>query len=83
MHSPHATWETSLVIPETAKPIDQQTLDALLRIEELLTQLLGQRNVVTVEGNLSDLITDITPSLMGSHSVEQAQKSTPKPKKTK
>lgn len=43
MHSPHATWETSLVIPETVKTVDQQTLDALLRIEELLTQLLGQR----------------------------------------
>lgn len=43
MHSPNATWETSLVIPETAKPIDQQTLDALLRIEVLMEQLLGQR----------------------------------------
>ena len=40
MHSPNATWETSLVIPETAKPIDQQTLDALLRIEELLKYFL-------------------------------------------
>jgi hypothetical protein len=36
MHSPHATWETGLVIPETSKPIDVQTLDVLLRIEEQL-----------------------------------------------
>jgi hypothetical protein len=40
MHSPDATWETTLVIPETAKPIDVQTLDALLRIEELLQKLV-------------------------------------------
>jgi hypothetical protein len=40
MHSPDATWETGLVIPETSKPIDVQTLDALLRIEELLTKLV-------------------------------------------
>jgi hypothetical protein len=39
MHSPDATWETTLVIPETAKPIDVQTLDALLRVEKTLEAL--------------------------------------------
>jgi hypothetical protein len=39
MHSPDATWETGLVIPETSKPIDVQTLDVLLRIEEQLVLL--------------------------------------------
>jgi hypothetical protein len=37
MHSPHATWETGLVIPEAVKSVEEQTLDALLRIEALLT----------------------------------------------
>jgi hypothetical protein len=46
MHSPDATWETTLVIPETAKPIDVQTLDALLRIEELLTNILQTQQVL-------------------------------------
>jgi hypothetical protein len=40
MHSPHATWETTLVIPETTKPIDVQMLDALLRIEAQLERLI-------------------------------------------
>jgi hypothetical protein len=62
MHSPDATWETGLVIPETTKPIDVQTLDALLRIEVLLEELLGQRNVVAVSGDLSDLLSDIEPT---------------------
>jgi hypothetical protein len=50
MHSPDATWETTLVIPETAKPIDVQTLDALLRIEEQLFAIgkaITARTVIT------------------------------------
>jgi hypothetical protein len=39
MHSDDATWETTLVIPETARPIDVQTLDALLRVEKTLEAL--------------------------------------------
>jgi hypothetical protein len=39
MHSDNATWETTLVIPETARPIDVQTLDALLRVEKTLEAL--------------------------------------------
>jgi hypothetical protein len=39
MHSPHATWETGLVIPETSKPVDVQMLDTLLRIEKTLEML--------------------------------------------
>jgi hypothetical protein len=50
MHSNHATWETTLVIPEATKTVEEQTLDAVLRIEVLLEQLLGQRNVVTLSG---------------------------------
>ncbi|MHC2284448.1 hypothetical protein [Bradyrhizobium barranii] len=72
MHSPHATWETSLVIPETAKPIDQQTLDALLRIEELLTQLLGRPETVKVSQDFSDLVEE---------TIEESKK--PKQRKTK
>jgi hypothetical protein len=45
MHSPDATWETTLVIPETAKPIDVQTLDALLRIEAQLERLIRVRGL--------------------------------------
>jgi hypothetical protein len=50
MHSPDATWETGLVIPETSKPIDVQTLDALLRIEEqlfVIGKALTARTVIT------------------------------------
>jgi hypothetical protein len=43
MHSPHATWETGLVIPEATKTVEERTLDALLRIEELLVQLLTRK----------------------------------------
>jgi glyoxylase-like metal-dependent hydrolase (beta-lactamase superfamily II) len=39
MHSPHATWETGLVIPEATKTTEEQMLAALLRIEKLLVQL--------------------------------------------
>lgn len=62
MHSNHATWETTLVIPETAKSVEEKTLDTLLRIETLLEQLLGQRNVVSVTGDVADLITNIEPT---------------------
>jgi hypothetical protein len=63
MHSDHhPTWETTLVIPETSKTVEERTLDAVLRIEVLLEQLLGQRNVVTVEGDLGDLLSDIEPT---------------------
>jgi hypothetical protein len=62
MHSPDATWETGLVIPETSKPIDVQTLDALLRIEVLLEQLLGERNEVAIEGDIADRVTNLSPT---------------------
>jgi hypothetical protein len=42
MHSNHATWETTLVIPEATKTVEEQTLDALLRIEVLLQTLVAQ-----------------------------------------
>lgn len=61
-HNPDATWETTLVIPETSKPIDVQTLDALLRIEELLLKLLGDREPSEVTGELSDLLSAIEPA---------------------
>jgi hypothetical protein len=41
MHSPHATWETGLVIPEATKTTEEQMLAALLRIEDLLGMLLS------------------------------------------
>jgi hypothetical protein len=45
MKAEHATWETGLVIPESTKPIPEQTLDALLRIEELLTKLVRAKGL--------------------------------------
>jgi hypothetical protein len=41
MKADHATWETGLVIPEASKPIPEQTLDAMLRIEVLLSSVLA------------------------------------------
>lgn len=59
MHSPDATWETGLVIPETAKPIDVQTLDALLRIEALLTELLGRNETIALSAATVDMIEEV------------------------
>jgi hypothetical protein len=54
MHSPHATWETGLVIPEATKTVEEQMLAALLRIEELLQTLVAQTApaVITAEPEL-------------------------------
>jgi hypothetical protein len=59
MHSDNATWETTLVIPETAKPIDVQMLDAFLRIEALLVQLLGKPGFVPASQEAIELIEEV------------------------
>jgi hypothetical protein len=57
MHSPHATWETGLVIPEQTKPIDVQTLDVLLRIEALLTKLVRAKALEDLAAQDGDELT--------------------------
>jgi hypothetical protein len=59
MHSPHATWETGLVIPEQTKPIDVQMLDAFLRIEALLEKLLGRPEFIPVSQETADMVDEI------------------------
>jgi hypothetical protein len=51
MKAEHATWETGLVIPESTKPIPEQTLDALLRIEELLQKLVEAMQPIGIIGS--------------------------------
>lgn len=62
-HNPEATWETTLVIPEATKPIDVQTLDALLRIEDLLGMIASslQDKGALIDGEPADVITNVTP----------------------
>lgn len=54
MKADHATWETGLVIPEPVKSEGQQLLEAFLRVEALLVQLLGQRDALVCEGAVAD-----------------------------
>jgi citrate lyase beta subunit len=60
MKAEHATWETGLVIPETAKPVDVQTLDALLRIEELLTRILESQQTLVADRSLAAELVEIS-----------------------
>jgi hypothetical protein len=65
MHSPDATWETGLVIPETSKPIDVQTLDVLLRIEELLTKLVRAKALDELAAADAELLAESKPAPKG------------------
>ena len=56
MHSPHATWETGLVIPETAKTVEEQMLASFLRIEALPTELLGKPDLIPVSQDVADMV---------------------------
>lgn len=58
-HNPDATWETTLVIPEAVKSVEEQLLDALLRIEALLQAIIEggtPRAVVEPEPTMSQFV---------------------------
>jgi hypothetical protein len=84
MHSPDATWETGLVIPEPSKPIDVQTLDVLLRIEELLTKLVRAKaleDLAEQDGETLSMSQFVSKEDLEAAKAEQAQK--PKGKRTR
>jgi hypothetical protein len=60
MHSPHATWETGLVIPEATKTTEEQMLAALLRIEELLTRILESQQTLVADRSLAAELVEIS-----------------------
>jgi hypothetical protein len=58
-HNPDATWETTLVIPEAVKSVEERTLEVLLRIEELLTKLVRSKNLEALAETDADLLGDV------------------------
>lgn len=56
MKADHATWETGLVIPEPVKSEGQQLLEAFLRVEALLVQLLGKPELIAVSKDAAELV---------------------------
>lgn len=82
MHSPHATWETGLVIPEATKTVEERTLDALLRIEELLTRILESQQALVADRSLVAQLVDISTK-SPADIIEQGFSEAPKKAKRK
>jgi hypothetical protein len=59
MKADHATWETGLVIPEATKTVEEQMLDAFLRVEALLEKVLGKPEFIPVSPEAAEVIEEI------------------------
>jgi hypothetical protein len=79
MKADHATWETELVIPETAKPIDVQMLEAFLRVEALLEKLLGRPEFIPASPAVIEMI---EKGLGDAHTSDELQAASKKGKRT-